>query len=72
MPEFTDADYVYFVADMAPWVVQVGPLEQQQFDRSSEWSRMSGKVAIWNEQVFGAAGLLPHGILRVDLKSEAR
>lgn len=70
----TDADYVYFVADgVAPWAVQTGGAPtQKMLDSNSEWSLLNGKVAIWYEQVFGVAGLLPNGILRVDLKSEAR
>lgn len=70
----TDADYVYFVAEgVSPWVVQTpGAPDQKMFDSNSEWSRLNGEVAIWYEQVFGVAGLLPNGILRVDLKSSAR
>lgn len=70
----TDADYVYFVAaEMSPWVVQTpGAPDEKRLDSNSEWSRLNGKVAIWYEQIFGVAGLLPHGIFRVDLKSEPR
>lgn len=72
--ELTDADYVYFLASAVPaWVLQTGgPPEQFIFDRNSDAFKKDGYLKLGYRQVKGTAGLVPHGILRVDLKSEAR
>lgn len=72
--KLTDADYVYYVCRQIPaWVVQTGGTPDEiRFDKTSDSWKRDGLIKIGYRAIQGVAGLLPHGILRVDLKATSR
>ncbi len=72
--ELTDPNNIYFldsdVSAPKPWVVSTGGApEMIVYDESSDYYKSTGRIAFKVKIEGGAAGCLPHSILRVSLDS---